>query len=837
MIFRGQDSPAKSGANWFGSLFVKFALVSVLTFTVPATVGLYWLSSVDAQIEKEKVASRIGNLSARIAASLERLQRRNDAVLTDQTGQAILNLLLADPAIRCGQIVSGLGAGEKVLTAVPYGPGCRGQIYDSSIALPLIGDDGQRLIVNFSTAEIEQSQWFRREVAAIVWIIGLIISLIATGVAFRLFVGRPVSALLGAIEGIKDGGEMQLLKSSSSDELGQISSSFNDMQIALVAQMQETAANWSRLERVYNATPALLCSVDKQGRILTVSDHWETVFGYDRATVIGADLKTCFAEEMSDAFYKEVAIPLQLGEPLKDVPLSLVKPDGSAVDVLFSASIDYDANSEDHIALCVMSDVSALKLAERQLEQLAQTDPLSDLPNRRGLVSFLEQSLTHARQNMTRGAVLYIDIDNFKWINDTFGHDAGDELLTNVAARLKNCLRDSDFVARLGGDEFAIVCPQVNSPAAIELLARRIVDRIARPFKLKAGEGIVGASIGIAFYSPDTKNADELLRLADLAMYQTKNRGKSGYTIYSEELGEFAQKQASMREQIRLGIDNDWFDLYLQPIIDLKTGQPVGAEALLRLVVPGLGTVSPDDFIPVAEESGQILELGKRVLVEGLTRLDTLQKQTGIHDFYFAINISIKQLNDELEFLIEQAISEYPAIKDRVVLEITESMFLSRQEEVALKLERLKNMGMRIALDDFGTGFSSLSHLQQFPVDIIKIDKSFVQALNGQKQSQRKPMAMIRATALMAHELGMKIVAEGVEANSLIAPLKACGVDYLQGFYFSEPIRFDDFCSWLRSARKRPAPKKSPAGKNPKVIARAGLDGSVVSLSRETVGQ
>ena len=811
MLWRSAITPrerSRSRARGSLRLFAKLGWLLIPAFVLPAGFGLYFLAAIDIQAEHDRLTARIGNAAARVASAIERHLDEGYELGDEPLPLALMSTLLSDQAIGCAELVID-GADQPrdpAALVVPRGIGCKGASIDSTIEIPIFGDLDYLLVVHLSYSEIAEAQQSRRELSFLILIGGLLTALSATWLVFRFIVTRPLAKLLEAIRLSDQSGEAHMVDHRANDELGLVARAFNDMQERLNAEAGRVRQAFASLDRIYNASPVPLCSIGTDGRMLSVSDHWLQSLGYARDEVVGHCLREFLASASHEAYDHLVAMALRDRVALDDLPIMLERADGSQLDVLLSMVPDHDTDGDTNASLCVMSDISALKAAERRLEKLALTDPLSDLPNRRGLLEHLHTTLHLAAEKSSVGAVLLIDLDNFKWINDTYGHEAGDKVLVMAAERLEDCVRNADVVARLGGDEFAIVCHWLESSTAAEKLAKRIIARLEEPFDLSGIQAFVSASIGIAFVGSEQATSNGLLRLADLAMYKAKQGGKNDFVIYDDSIGEQADSAARIRRQIRDGLEQEWFSLRFQPIIRLETGEVSGAEVLLRLTPPGTDPVPPDRFITVAEETGKISELGAFVLTQGVAELAELHRNNPENPLYLAINLSPLQLDDQLESVLDRAFGDQPELARHLVLEITETTFLKRPDDIAQRLHRLRERGIRLALDDFGTGYSSLSHIQKFPVDIIKIDKSFIGRLRHDKDEQQRPLAMIRATAAMARELGMEVVAEGVEDIDTVGHLEACSVDLLQGYLYSKPLTRDEFHDWLRTYEsERPA--------------------------------
>ncbi len=784
-------------------LFTKLALLLVPGFVIPASIGLWSMAAFDMEAAHNRLTSRIGNAAARVVAATGRLR---DAGIGESAMrgvvQELLGALMADQAVRCAELFSGR-TGES-LSLVPPRIGCTGESIDVSIEMPLDGPDDDRLVVHLSTAEIVQARQSRRELALLMLVGGLAIALGACWVGFRLIVGRPLDSLLQAIRLSERSGEAHLAPHVSDDEIGRITLAFNDMQTRMRADADRLRQAFLDLDRIYNITPALLCATDAAGVVTSVSDHWLAATGFSRDDVLGQPLARFLPAAAAATYECRVRGPLARGEAVVDVPLALQRRDGTELDILLSGVDDRDSTAQDSSHLFVSTDISDLRAAERRLERLALTDPLCGLPNRRGFLAHLQASTADPPAGDLLDAVLFIDLDNFKWVNDTYGHQVGDKLLVAATARLHRCVRPTDVIARLGGDEFAIICHGLSERAAVTRLADELIEHLRAPFDLDGVRAFVSASIGIAFTDWRNEAPDEVLRFADLAMYTAKQDGKNAHVVYNRAIGQKAVELARVHELIQDGLERDRFSLVYQPIIDARTGQVVGIEALLRLACPTRGTLGPERFIPIAEETGQIIELGHFALLRGVADLLDVAQRHGASELYLAVNLSPRQLDDRLEEKLDAVLAEHPGLAGRLVLEITETMLLQRPDDVARRLHRLRDRGIRIALDDFGTGYSSLSHIQHFPVDIIKIDKSFIRQLTAGAGSRLRPLAMIRATASLGQELGIEVVAEGVEATATIELLHQCGITLLQGYLYARPMDRAALDAWLGSQQTVP---------------------------------
>ncbi len=436
------------------------------------------------------------------------------------------------------------------------------------------------------------------------------------------------------------------------------------------------------------------------------------------------------------------------------------------------------------------------ELARRQeeLSFLATHDALTGLPNRTLILDRIEQMLVRSRRSQTPVAALFVDLDNFKTINDTLGHGAGDELLQAVASRLEGVVRETDALGRLGGDEFVVIAEEVSLAAGPELIAERLLDALEQPFILKGDEQaglVVTASIGIAV--GERSSAEELLRDADIAMYRAKWEGKSRYVVFESGMQDAVQTKMELEMDLRVAVDSDEFFLVYQPTFDLRDMTPTGMEALIRWRHPTRGIVQPDDFVPVLEETGLISQVGKWVLEEACQR-GASWRRAG-YPIGVAVNVSARQLDTDAFITdVQEALANSALDPEALTIEITETTLMSHAEDTAARLTAIKRFGVRIAIDDFGTGYSSLAYLQRFPVDALKIDRSFITRLTQSKDGE----ALIRTLVQLGKSMSIETLAEGIEQAQQLSLLRDEMCDSGQGFLFAEPLDAADTESFLR---------------------------------------
>lgn len=445
-------------------------------------------------------------------------------------------------------------------------------------------------------------------------------------------------------------------------------------------------------------------------------------------------------------------------------------------------------------------EIAVRRQAESRLLDLANFDQLTGLPNRSLLRDRLDQAIKKARRHDGRVAVLFTDLDRFKSINDSLGHHAGDDVLRTISLRLQDCLRAENTVARLSGDEFIIVIDEVENIESVRAISRRLLMEMSEPITLEDGTDIkLGASIGIAFFPDHGREVEALLQNADIAMYRAKTNGRNTFQIFSPDMHAEALTRLSRESALRRALENEEFYLAYQPQIDTFSGSFIGVEALLRWESPEYGTVSPAEFVPLAEESSLIQPIGDWVLRQACTQAAKFRKNYG-SGFHMGINLSVRQLESEhLIGKIERILGDTGADPGSLVFEITESVALSNAHSNLTLLRKLRSMGFQLALDDFGTGNSSLTYLKRFPINMVKLDKTFIDNVT----MNREDAAICRATINLANALELQVIAEGVESRAQADWLQEQGCFVMQGYLFSPPLRAHECAA--RLALQNPA--------------------------------
>ena len=448
------------------------------------------------------------------------------------------------------------------------------------------------------------------------------------------------------------------------------------------------------------------------------------------------------------------------------------------------ASLKEDGGGATH-HVALFSEQAWDLSTQDQLLHLAHFDPLTGLPNRSLFGERLVSAMAHARRRGLGLAVLFLDLDNFKTINDSLGHSLGDELLKAVARRLQECVRAEDTVARLGGDEFLLLLQDIGNATAAAMAGRRVLNSLAEPFMIERHELFVSVSVGITLFPHDGEDTETLIKNADMAMYRAKDEGKRGLHLYSPALNNEVNRRLLMENNLRKGLTRGEFEVYYQPKVRLNDGQVTGMEALIRWHQPEVGMISPVEFIPLAEESGLILPIGEWVLREACHFTKALH-DAGQPDLSVAVNLSTRQLlwQFDLVDMLEATLAESELPPQNLELEVTESVIMRNLEASIATMRRIRELGIRISLDDFGTGYSSLFYLKKLPIDTIKIDRAFVRDL----PHNREDVAIIQGIISMARSLNLEVVAEGVETREQLDFLRQSHCHLMQGFLFSQPL-------------------------------------------------
>lgn len=550
---------------------------------------------------------------------------------------------------------------------------------------------------------------------------------------------------------------------------------------------------------IQNATEGILLT-DKKGRIVSTNKAFSTITGYHLTEVIGKPIQFFRSNHHSDDFFDTIY------HQVKDFgiwqgEMTNVRKTGEVFPSWVSIQPSKDSSGQVTNYIFYLRDISELKFIETNLRQIALQDPLTGLPNRSHFLSRLAHAIELARRNNQQVVVLYLDLDRFKVINDTYGHEKGDILLKQVCDRLTSIARRNDTIARMGGDEFAVLLEgtSVDSIIGASTFAQKILALFNYPFRVDNHEFYVTSSIGISLYPNDGDDVTTLMKNSDMAMYRAKELGKNNFQFFSPELNERAKKQLDMEAYLRHAVDRKEFRLEYQPIVDAMTGKVSSVEALLRWENPDLGRVFPDVFIPLAESTGLIIPIGAWVL-ETACEQTRLLYDSGWTDLKVSVNISGRQLEqNSLVDTVKDALEKSKLPPSCLILEITESLLMKNVKATRTILQELRLLGVGISIDDFGTGYSSLNSLMVLPIDTLKIDKSFILEVTSNPQN----LSLVQGIILIGHNLNLQVVAEGVETLEQASLLNTNGCDKLQGYHFSRPITLSRLTDYLVENKPR----------------------------------
>lgn len=618
-------------------------------------------------------------------------------------------------------------------------------------------------------------------------IVGVIASVVL------LFVIRPVKRISDRLHAMDAAtGEMLAIPPGhASNELGRLVGDINDLIVRFRVSLQQE--HKLHLERVVSENMRLSSEVfehshegiiitDRNNEILTVNRAFTAITGYTSDEVAGKNPRVFSSGRHDRDFYAAMWKSL-LGQGLWRGELWNRRKTGEIVPNWFSINTVKNELGEiiNHIA--IFSDITERKRAEERIDFLAHHDPLTKLPNRVLLRDRFNQACASALRNHSGVSVLFVDLDNFKHINDSFGHQAGDRVLVSVVGRLQGFIRDSDTICRQGGDEFIVVLHNLHDVNVITRITQNMLDALSAPVEVENFSISLSASVGIAIFPNDGRAFDDLLKNADAAMYEAKASGKNTFRFFTESMNKGALDKLQMKAHLRTALSNHEFSLHYQPQINLETGRIIGVESLIRWHHPELGTISPALFIPLAEESGLIAPIGEWVLREAC-RQGRQWIDSGMDALVVSVNISALQFKRGNVFeLVRDVLLDtgYPA--DLLELEFTESALLNNVEETRETIRNLKAFGVKLAIDDFGTGYSSLSYLKQIKVDKLKIDQSFVRDIGHDMDD----LAIVSAIIQLGKTLQLRVIAEGVEMAEQLHILERLGCDEVQGYYFARP--------------------------------------------------
>lgn len=623
------------------------------------------------------------------------------------------------------------------------------------------------------------------------WMVsGLLVGLLGIAVLFvlRESLLRPLGVLRDAITRVGEGDRSARLPAKWRDELGEVARVFNRMQTQLFAT--ET-----RIRSVMDSLAEAVITIDEKGEIESTNPAAERIFGYEPDELIGKNVCVLMPEPYRSQHdgYLANFVRTGRGNILGKGGVELIAQRKNGESFPVELTLSEMRLESGRFFVGVLRDITERKQQSAALEYQALHDALTDLPNRVLLTDRLRQAILRAQRNSEQFAFLLMDLDHFKQINDTLGHQYGDRILQQVAKRVRESLRESDTVARLGGDEFAVLLTRSDLTHASEV-AGKLLKLLERPFLVDGQALHVGASIGIALYPSHGQDEMTLMRLADVAMYVAK-RGSRGFAIYDIATDEHNPRNLTLLGELRSAIDLDELVLYYQPKIDLSTRKINGVEALVRWKHPQHGLMPPDEFIPLAEQTGLIKVLTLWVLKEAM-RQQAVWRQGG-RELAIAVNLSVRNLQDaQFPDRVSKIMEMINRTSKGLWLEITETAIMQDPERAQSVLDSLDKMNVQLSIDDFGTGYSSLTYLRSLPVQEIKIDKSFVM---GMFKSENDAV-IVRSIIDLAHNIGMRVIAEGIEDEPTFNALVKLGCDAGQGYYFGKPMPSEEFDGWLKQS-------------------------------------
>lgn len=620
----------------------------------------------------------------------------------------------------------------------------------------------------------------------------LLLALLAVFAAryVRLAIVTPIHQLAASADTVATGNFDHRVKLDADEEYVELAKNFNHM----VAELQSTTVSRAKHEDQATQLRALLdgvrdyaiFSIDNDGYITSWNAASTRILGYQAKDMEGVSFARIFKDSNQARNARNEGFASIAANGRYETDTRLVNEKGEEFDANMVVTPLSQQDSQAKGYSVVVRDITERLKTERRIEHLATKDALTGLSNRSMLMEQLQAAIARATRARAQVVVMFIDLDKFKLVNDTLGHAAGDELLLECAKRLTECVREVDVVARLGGDEFVVLLTDVTDAAIVTPVAERMLKLLTTPYHLRGHDALTSASIGICFYPADGGDVTTLMKNADIAMYHAKELGRNNFQFYAEEMNQRMLHRAQLERELRAALENREFVLYYQPQVIVATGEIRGAESLIRWNHPTRGIVSPAEFIAVAEETGLIVPLGEWILDHACQTIK-LWHENGIAIPYVVVNVSAAQLSNDLVKLVRNALVKHGIAANWLMLEITETMLMEQVEEAIAILRRIRELGIRIAMDDFGTGYSSLSVLQRLPLDTLKIDRSFVKAIDDETDNARA-VAIIGAIIAIAKELSLSVVAEGVETPTQLAFLRTLNCDTYQGYLYSMPV-------------------------------------------------
>ena len=559
-----------------------------------------------------------------------------------------------------------------------------------------------------------------------------------------------------------------------------------------ISKRKQAQAQMSKLSRALERTGDAVIITDRYGVIEYVNPAFEEMSGFTSQEALGKTPNIIKSGKHDAEYYKQLWSTLLSGEDFRDIMINRMK-DGTIYYEEKTISPLQDANKEITNFVATGKNITERMQFQEKLHYLAHHDVLTNLPNRAMFVDRLTQALLHARRHGRALSVMFLDMDRFKVINDTLGHDIGDMLLQEFGKRLVECVRSSDTVARLGGDEFIILLEDMADKGDASTVADKVINVLTTPFVLNGRELFMTTSIGISVFPGDGDDVASMLKNADTAMYRAKEQGRNNYQFYSADMSNKALERLAMETQLRWALDRNEFVLYYQPKLDYRSGKIVGAEALIRWVHPEQGLVSPAEFIPMLEETGLVVPVGEWVLKTACAQ-HKAWKDAGLTGICMSVNLSARQLEQAgLLQSVQDVIEDFDLKPGDLELELTESIIMNNAEKTIEILNSISRLGVGFSVDDFGTGYSSLAYLKRFPIQTIKIDRAFVKDITTDPDDE----SIVKAIIAMSRSLKLEIIAEGVESEAQAIFLQQYGCNYMQGFLFSKPVPAAEFAALL----------------------------------------
>ena len=636
--------------------------------------------------------------------------------------------------------------------------------------------------------------------ALLVLVISLLVAIIVAAIIFRAI--TPINQLTNIVKQSSLNNFVRIDDNllARKDEVGGLASAFDKMTQDLQHDIRQRKAAEEKFESLLSSAPDAIIIVDQSGKINLFNHQAELLFGYTNMEVCGMELNMLIPERFHashDALRQQYMQHPTYRPMNNENEIYALKKDGNEFPIEISLA---PINTNEGLLISAsIRDVTKFKEAQQQLVRQANYDALTNLPNRILAIDRLSHAIASSVRKHETIAVMFLDLDDFKKVNDTLGHSAGDKLLREVANRLSDCVRAHDTVARLGGDEFLVILPELHDLTDAETIAEKIIENISAPYFIDNRNLFIGVSIGITGYPEDGVDSDKLLKNADAAMYHAKEAGRNTFRFFTSKMNEHLLRRLEIESHLRYALEKDELELYFQPIIDMASGHAIAAEALLRWKCHKIGPIETEEFIQIAEETGLIGKIGEWVLHEACRCAKSWPVVNG-KNIKVTINISAVQFRShDIVKSVSDVLAQTGLPPDLIELEITERVLLEDNLNINRILRDLKRMGIRLSLDDFGTGYSSLSYLKRLPFDTIKIDRLFVSDITHDSENA----SLCKAIIAMAESLNLSVVAEGVETRDQFEAIKQLGAHYVQGYFHSVPVNNTKFEEYINSARLR----------------------------------